>query len=86
MIDFAGCGAVHMVGGVSGIVGAYIVGPRIGRYNPDGTSNPQPGHNVPLLALGTLMLWFGWCALARPPLRSLARLCARSPDRSPARL
>ena len=60
LIDFAGCGAVHMVGGVSGIVGAYLVGPRIGRFAPDGRANPMPGHNVPMAALGTLILWFGW--------------------------
>jgi len=60
IVDFAGCGAVHMVGGFSGIVGAYIVGPRIGRYNSDGSINPMPGHNVPFAALGTLVLWFGW--------------------------
>ena len=51
LIDFAGCGAVHMVGGISGIVGAYLVGPRIGRYRSDGTVVPMPGHNVPLLAV-----------------------------------
>lgn len=62
MVDFAGCGAIHMVGGLSGIVGAHFVGPRIGRYNSDGTANPMPGHNTPFAALGTLMLWFGWCA------------------------
>lgn len=60
IVDFAGCGAVHMVGGFSGIVGAWLVGPRIGRYNSDGSVNPMPGHNVPFAALGTLVLWFGW--------------------------
>ena len=60
IVDFAGCGAVHMVGGFSGIVGAYMVGPRLGRYNADGSVNPMPGHNVPFAALGTLVLWFGW--------------------------
>ena len=57
LVDFAGCGAVHMVGGVSGIVGAYIIGPRIGRYSADGRAVPQPGHNVALQALGTMCLW-----------------------------
>jgi Amt family ammonium transporter len=60
IVDFAGCGAVHMVGGFSGIVGAYMVGPRLGRYNSDGSINSMPGHNVPFAALGTLVLWFGW--------------------------
>lgn len=60
ILDFAGCGAVHMVGGVSGLVGAYLVGPRAGRFNMDGSANPMPGHNVPFSALGTLVLWFGW--------------------------
>jgi ammonia channel protein AmtB len=41
IVDFSGCGAVHMVGGFSGIVGAYMVGPRIGRYNSDGTVNAK---------------------------------------------
>ncbi len=60
LVDFAGCGAVHMVGGFTGIVGAYFVGPRIGRYSADGKALPMPGHNVPYAALGTLVLWFGW--------------------------
>jgi len=60
MIDFAGCGAVHMVGGFSGIVGAALLGPRIGRYDRDGQPLPMPGHNVPFAALGTFCLWFGW--------------------------
>jgi Amt family ammonium transporter len=60
IVDFAGCGAVHMVGGFTGLVGAYLVGPRIGRYAADGSVVPIPGHNVPYAALGTLILWFGW--------------------------
>eukprot|EP00899_Mesostigma_viride_P007403 jgi/Mesvir1/16664/Mv12274-RA.1 len=60
MIDFAGCGVVHMVGGISGIVGAKIVGPRIGRFDMDGKPKEIPGHNVSFAALGVFMLWFGW--------------------------
>ncbi|MDW2798560.1 ammonium transporter [Clostridium boliviensis] len=58
--DFAGSTAVHMVGGVCALVGAKIVGPRIGKYNEDGTPNAIPGHNIPLGVLGVFILWFGW--------------------------
>lgn len=58
--DFAGSTAVHMVGGVCALVGAKIVGPRIGKYNEDGTPNAIPGHNIPLGALGIFILWFCW--------------------------
>ncbi|MGK2964885.1 MAG: ammonium transporter [Tepidiformaceae bacterium] len=59
-IDFAGSGVVHMVGGAAGLVGAAVVGPRLGRFSKDGSSNPIPGHNIALGALGVLILWFGW--------------------------
>lgn len=58
--DFAGSTAVHMVGGVAALVGAKILGPRIGKYNPDGTVNAIPGHSLTLGALGVFLLWFGW--------------------------
>ncbi|MDK2968299.1 MULTISPECIES: ammonium transporter [Lacrimispora] len=58
--DFAGSTAVHMVGGVCALVGAKIVGPRIGKYNEDGTPNAIPGHNIPLGVLGVFILWFCW--------------------------
>ena len=58
--DFAGSTAVHMVGGVCALVGAKIVGPRLGKYNEDGTPNAIPGHNIPLGVLGIFILWFGW--------------------------
>lgn len=58
--DFAGSTAVHMVGGVCALVGAKIVGPRLGKYNEDGTPNAIPGHNIPLGVLGVFILWFGW--------------------------
>ena len=58
--DFAGSTAVHMVGGICALVGAKIVGPRIGKYNEDGTPNAIPGHNIPLGVLGVFILWFCW--------------------------
>ncbi len=58
--DFAGSTAVHMVGGVASLVGAWMIGPRIGKYNDDGTVNAIPGHSIPLGALGVFLLWFGW--------------------------
>jgi Amt family ammonium transporter len=58
--DFAGGAIVHMVGGVCGLVAAYVVGPRIGRFGDDGSSNVIPGHSLPYAVLGTLILAFGW--------------------------
>lgn len=58
--DFAGSTAVHMVGGVAALVGAKMIGPRIGKYNEDGSVNAIPGHSIPLGALGVFLLWFGW--------------------------
>ncbi|MEM6822334.1 MAG: ammonium transporter [Verrucomicrobiota bacterium] len=59
-VDFAGSTVVHMAGGVLALVGAYIVGPRVGKFNEDGTANPIPGHNLPMAFLGTFLLAFGW--------------------------
>jgi Amt family ammonium transporter len=59
-IDFAGSTVVHSVGGWAALVGAWLLGPRLGKYKPDGTSNAIPGHNIPLAALGVFILWFGW--------------------------
>ncbi len=59
-VDFAGSSVVHMVGGVTALVGAWMLGPRIGKYNPDGTPNVLPAHNVPMYVVGTLILAFGW--------------------------
>jgi ammonium transporter, Amt family len=58
--DFAGSSVVHSVGGWASLVAAALVGPRIGKYNADGTSNAIPGHNIVLGALGVFILWFGW--------------------------
>lgn len=60
MIDFAGSTVVHTVGGVCAFFGALMVGPRLGKYNPDGTVNAIPGHSIPMAALGTFILWLGW--------------------------
>jgi len=58
--DFAGSTAVHMVGGVAALVGAKMVGPRIGKYSNTGKSRAIPGHSLTLGALGVFILWFCW--------------------------
>ncbi len=58
--DFAGSGVVHAVGGVTALAGTLILGPRIGKFNQDGSPNFIAGHNIPLVALGTFILWLGW--------------------------
>ncbi|CAM9168527.1 unnamed protein product, partial [Scytosiphon promiscuus] len=60
VIDFAGSGVVHMTGGVAALCAAIVVGPRLGRFNEDGTSNSLPQQSAVLQSLGTLILWFGW--------------------------
>lgn len=59
-VDFAGSGVVHMVGGAVALAGAVVLGPRIGRFNKDGSANAMPGHNIPMGVLGTIILFFGW--------------------------
>ena len=59
-LDFAGSGVVHAVGGWTALAGAIVLGPRLGKFNKDGTPNAIPGHNIILAALGTLILAFGW--------------------------
>lgn len=59
-IDFAGSTVVHSVGGWAALVGAAILGPRIGKYREDGKPNAIPGHNLVIAALGVFILWFGW--------------------------
>ena len=58
--DFAGSGVVHMVGGLAALIGAAMVGPRIGKFNADGTPNAFKGHNLPFVVVGTFILFFGW--------------------------
>lgn len=60
MIDFAGSTLVHSVGGWCALVGAKMLGARIGKYKKDGTPNAIPGHNIVIGALGVFILWFGW--------------------------
>ncbi|MBI1956071.1 MAG: ammonium transporter [Acidobacteria bacterium] len=60
MRDFAGSTVVHAVGGWSGLAGILVLGPRIGKYKPDGTVKPIPGHSMGLVFLGGLILWLGW--------------------------
>jgi len=58
--DFAGSTLVHSVGGWAALVGALIIGPRLGKYASDGRVNAMPGSSMPLATLGTFILWFGW--------------------------
>lgn len=59
-VDFAGSGVVHAVGGLCALAGAIVLGPRLGRYNSDGSANAMPGHNIPFAIAGTFILLFGW--------------------------
>ena len=58
--DFAGSTVVHGVGGVTALIAAWMVGPRFGRFNKDGTPNYIGGHSLPLATIGVFILWFGW--------------------------
>ncbi|MCD7855787.1 MAG: ammonium transporter [Clostridiales bacterium] len=63
--DFAGSNCIHMVGGISALIGAAILGPRIGKFSKDKSGkitkvNAFPGHNLPIGCLGVFILWFGW--------------------------
>ncbi len=58
--DFAGSTTVHMVGGVIACLGAWFLGPRIGKYGKDGKARAIPGHNMTAAALGVFILWFCW--------------------------
>jgi Amt family ammonium transporter len=59
-LDFAGSSVVHSVGGWLGLAGAIMLGPRLGKYDPNGKPKAITGHNIPLAALGVFILWFGW--------------------------
>lgn len=59
-LDFAGSGVVHMTGAAAAIAGVILLGPRKGKYGPGGEVRAIPGANLPLAALGTLILWLGW--------------------------
>ncbi|MBN2558779.1 MAG: ammonium transporter [Clostridia bacterium] len=60
MVDFAGSTVVHSVGGWAALMGAAILGPRIGKFSKEGKPNAIPGHNITMGALGVFILWFGW--------------------------
>jgi Amt family ammonium transporter len=59
-LDFAGSTVVHSIGGWLALAGAIVLGPRLGKYGPDGKPKAILGHNIPLAALGVFILWFGW--------------------------
>ncbi len=59
-VDYAGSSVVHLVGGVAALAGGIVIGPRIGKYSPDGKVNTIPGHNLPMATLGCFILAFGW--------------------------
>jgi Amt family ammonium transporter len=59
-VDFAGSSVVHMVGGMAALAGAIVIGPRIGKFNKDGSPNAIPGHDIPMAITGTFILAFGW--------------------------
>ena len=59
-VDYAGSGVVHLQGGSLALITAYLIGPRIGKYNKDGSINPILPHHIPMVQLGTFSLAFGW--------------------------
>ncbi len=59
-LDFAGSSVVHMTGGVAAAAGAIVLGPRLGKFNSDGSPNAMPGHHVPMAIAGCFILAFGW--------------------------
>lgn len=63
MVDYAGGGVVHLTGGAVALAGALVIGPRIGKYNRDGSANVIAGHNVPMAILGAFLLVVGWLGL-----------------------
>jgi ammonium transporter, Amt family len=60
VVDFAGSGVVHAVGGFAALAGAVVLGPRIGKFGKDGKPRAILGHNIPMALLGTIVLLFGW--------------------------
>jgi Amt family ammonium transporter len=59
-VDFAGSGVVHMCGGVIALAGSICIGPRLGKFGKDGKPRAMPGHDIPMVMLGTFILAFGW--------------------------
>ncbi len=77
--DFAGSACIHMVGGISALIGAMMVGPRIGKFERDDSGkvvkvNAFPGHNIPIGALGVFILWLGWYGFNGAAATSLGQL------------
>lgn len=72
--DFAGSTAIHMVGGIAALVGATILGPRIGKFDKNGKPKAIPGHSLTLGALGCFILWFGWYGFNGAAATSTAQL------------
>ena len=77
--DFAGSCAIHMVGGISALIGAKVLGPRIGKFVKDKDGkitkvNAFPGHNLPIGCLGVFILWFGWYGFNGAACTSMAQL------------
>jgi Amt family ammonium transporter len=70
--DFAGSTAVHVAGGVAGLVGAKMLGPRAGKYGSDGSARAIPGHSLTMGALGAFILWFSWFGLNGGAVASVA--------------
>jgi Amt family ammonium transporter len=60
MQDFAGSTVIHLIGATGGLAALLLLGPRQGKYSPDGRPNVIPGHSMPLVGLGVVILWFGW--------------------------
>ena len=60
MLDFAGSAAIHALGGFAALAAAMFLGPRIGKFGPDGKANIVPPSNLPLASVGAFVLWFGW--------------------------
>ena len=71
--DFAGSTIVHSAGGWAALAGILFLGPRTGKFNKDGSPNPTPPSNIPLVALGVLILWFGWLGFNGGSVLSYAR-------------
>ena len=77
--DFAGSNCIHMVGGICALIGAWMLGPRIGKFTKDSNGkitkvNAFPGHNIPIGALGVFILWLGWYGFNGAAATSLEQL------------
>jgi Amt family ammonium transporter len=74
--DFADSGVVHGVGGLVAFIAAWMVGPRYGKYNPDGSPNVIHGHNLTYIVIGTLILIFRWFGFNEGSTRAVTELRA----------